>query len=129
MKTTVAGTAFIALALPATVAAMSISSATVGASPDGFAPTAICNGITWPTIPLDCLDGGKNQYVRFIRTDIDAQQMIAKKANRLPVLVAPGDSYLTVQQRGDGISVLTRIRRPNHDNRPSPIGNFYLQPV
>lgn len=110
-------TAFVACAVLATVLAV-----TVGAKGREIPADDICHVATWPKIPAKCVDGGR--HVRSVGLVADASQLVAQvetKSEPLAVTYsgkgdllhrpeAPSVPTVTVETRGNGVSVLRRVQ-------------------
>ena len=81
----------------------------------------VCHVATWPMIPAECIDGGR--HVRPVGLMADASQLVAQaeviseplavtysgKGDLLHRPKAPSVRTVTVETRGDGVSVLRRV--------------------
>lgn len=110
-------TTLVACAFVATVLAV-----TVGATGREIPANDTCRVATWPMVPPKCVDGGRD--VRVVGLVADASQLVAQavmraeppaatysgKGDLLRRPTAPSVPTITVEMRGNGVSVLRRVQ-------------------
>jgi len=110
-------TAVVACAFLATVLAV-----TVGATGRESPANDICHVAVWPVIPANCIKGGRD--VRSVGLVADASQLVAQAGIKAEPLAAaysgkgdllhrpetPSIPYVTIETRGNGVSVLRRVQ-------------------